>query len=69
MWLREGRGPWRSEPVPKTHLRERLKDELAAIGDDALLITERGRAIAVTVTVDRWNALQDRLDDLQAHIG
>jgi len=38
------------------------------IGDDGLVITERGRVIAVTVTVDRWNALQDRLDDLQAHI-
>jgi prevent-host-death family protein len=50
--------------VPKTRLRAQLKEELAAVGDDALLITERGRAIAVTVTAERWNALQDRLDDL-----
>lgn len=54
--------------VPKTRLRARLKEELATLGDDALLITERGLAIAVTVTAERWNALQDRLDDLEAQV-
>jgi PHD/YefM family antitoxin component YafN of YafNO toxin-antitoxin module len=54
--------------VPKTQLRARLKEELASLGDDALLITERGRAVAVTVTAERWNALQDRLDELHARV-
>jgi len=54
--------------VPKTLLRARLKQELASLGDDALLISERGRAIAVTVTTERWNALQDRLDDLHERV-
>jgi PHD/YefM family antitoxin component YafN of YafNO toxin-antitoxin module len=54
--------------VSKTLLRARLKQELASLGDDALLITERGRAIAVTVTAERWNALQDRLDDLHERV-
>ena len=54
--------------VPKTQLRDRLKEELAALGEDAPIITERGRAVAVAVSVDRWNRLQDLLDELQAQV-
>jgi prevent-host-death family protein len=51
--------------VPKTALRDRIKDELASLGEDTLLITDRGRPVAVTVSVDRWNRLQESLEDLE----
>lgn len=52
--------------VPKTELRERIRSELAALGDDTLLlITERGRPLAVAVAVERWNAVQEELEELQ----
>ena len=51
--------------VPKTALRDRIRDELASLGEDTLLITERGRPVAVAVSVDRWNRLQEALEDLE----
>jgi len=51
--------------VPKTELRDRIRHELADLGEDTLLITERGRPLAVTVSVKRWNELQERLEDLE----
>jgi prevent-host-death family protein len=50
--------------VPKTHLRDRIRDELADLGDDTLVVTDRGRPTAVLVSVDRWNALQETLEEL-----
>lgn len=51
--------------VPKTELRDRIRKELADLGEDTLLITERGRPLAVTVSVQRWNELQERLEDME----
>lgn len=51
--------------IPKTELRERIRDHLADLGGDTLVITERGSPLAVTVSVDRWNELQQRLEDLE----
>ena len=51
--------------VPKTELRDRIREELADLGDDALLITERGRPLAVVVSVERWNELQEAIEDLE----
>ncbi len=51
--------------IPKTELRDRIRRELAGLGDDTLVITDRGRAVAVTVSLDRWNELQTRLEDLE----
>jgi PHD/YefM family antitoxin component YafN of YafNO toxin-antitoxin module len=51
--------------LPKTELRDRIRQELADLGEDTLLITERGRPLAVTVSVRRWNELQERLEDLE----
>ena len=51
--------------VPKTDLRDRIRKELAELGDDTLVITDRGRPVAVAVSVERWNGLQERLEDLE----
>jgi PHD/YefM family antitoxin component YafN of YafNO toxin-antitoxin module len=51
--------------VPKTELRDRIRQELADLGEDTLVVTERGRPVAVAVSVARWNELQERLDDLE----
>jgi prevent-host-death family protein len=51
--------------VPKTELRDRIRRELADLGEDTLLVTERGRPLAVAVSVQRWNQLQERLEDLE----
>lgn len=51
--------------LPKTHLRDRIGHELARLGDDTLVVTDRGRSTAVLVSVQRWNALQETLEDLQ----
>jgi prevent-host-death family protein len=55
----------RTRIVPKTELRSRIKDELAGLGDDTLVVTDRGRPLAVAVSVDRWNSLQETLEDLE----
>lgn len=51
--------------IPKTELRDRIREELAELGDDSLLITERGRPLAVVVSVGRWNGLQEQIEDLE----
>lgn len=51
--------------VPKTELRDRIREELADLGDDSVLITERGRPLAVVVSVERWNELQEAIEDLE----
>jgi prevent-host-death family protein len=53
-----------SRIIPKTDLRDRIRQELAELGDDTLVITERGRPVAVALSVERWNELQERLEDL-----
>jgi PHD/YefM family antitoxin component YafN of YafNO toxin-antitoxin module len=54
--------------VPKTHLRDRIRDELTDLGDDTLVVTERGQPLAVLVSVGRWNTLQERLEDLEDEV-
>lgn len=51
--------------IPKTELRDRIREELSDLGDDALLLTERGRPLAVVVSVGRWNGLQGQIEDLE----
>jgi PHD/YefM family antitoxin component YafN of YafNO toxin-antitoxin module len=50
--------------IPKTQLRDRIREELDGLGDDTLVITDRGRAIAVAVSVERWNGLQENAETL-----
>lgn len=54
-----------SRIVPKTHLRDRIRSEIDDLGDDTLVVTERGQPVAVLVSVDRWNDLQEQLEDLE----
>ncbi|MGI8426368.1 MAG: hypothetical protein ACR2FO_04470 [Actinomycetota bacterium] len=51
--------------IPKTELRNRIRKELADLGDATLLITERGRPLAVTIGVKRWNDLQQSIEELE----
>ena len=51
--------------VPKTELRDRIRDELAQVEQDTILVTERGRPLAVAVSVERWNEQQERIEDLE----
>jgi prevent-host-death family protein len=57
--------PVETRVVPKTQLRDRIKDEIARLNDDTvMLVTDRGRPLAVMVSVERWNQLQEDLEDL-----
>jgi len=51
--------------IPKTELRDRIRKELAGLGEDTLLITDRGRPLAVAVSVERWNRLQESIEELE----
>lgn len=51
--------------VSKTHLRDRIRAELEDLGDDTLVVTERGRPMAVLVSVSRWNELQESLEEME----
>lgn len=51
--------------VPKTHLRDRIRSEIDDLGEDTLVVTDRGRPVAVLVSVDRWNDLQEQVEDLE----
>lgn len=51
--------------IPKTELRDRIRQELAELGEDSLLITDRGRPLAVVVSVGRWNELQESVEELE----
>ena len=51
--------------IPKTELRDRIRKELADLDDATLLITERGRPLAVIIGVKRWNDLQQSIEELE----
>ena len=57
-----------SRIIPKTDLRDRIRAELADLGDDTVVVTERGRPVAVVVSVERWNDLQLTLEDLEDQV-
>jgi len=54
--------------IPKTDLRDRIRSELADLHDDTIVVTERGRSVAVVVDVQRWNDLQLELEELHDRI-
>lgn len=51
--------------IAKTELRDRIREHLDDLGDDTLVITDRGRPTTVAVSVSRWNELQQRIEDLE----
>ena len=52
--------------VPKTQLRDRIREELSYLFHQDIVITHRGRPAAVIVHIDRWNHLQEQLELLEA---
>lgn len=54
--------------VPKTELRSRIRKELATLGNDTLVVTSRGRPLAVIVSVQRWNELQEIIETLEGQV-
>ena len=44
---------------------DRIRAELADLDDDTLVITEHGTPVAVAVSVERWNGIQEALEDLE----
>lgn len=54
-----------SRIIAKTDLRDRIRGELADLGEDTLVVTEHGRPVAVVVGVERWNELQYGLEELE----
>ncbi|MGQ0572859.1 MAG: type II toxin-antitoxin system prevent-host-death family antitoxin [Pseudonocardia sp.] len=57
-----------SRIIPKTDLRDRIRAELAVLGDDTIVVTDRGRPIAVVVGVERWNEQQIALEELDDRV-
>lgn len=51
--------------ISKTDLRDRIRAELADLGGDTIVVTERGRPVAVVVNVERWNEMQLMLEELE----
>lgn len=54
-----------SRIISKTDLRDRIRSELADLGDDTIVVTDRSRPVAVVVAVERWNDLQLALEELE----
>ena len=57
-----------SRIIPKTDLRDRIRAELADLGDDTIVVTERGRPVAVALGVERWNDLQLTVEELEDQV-
>jgi prevent-host-death family protein len=54
--------------VSATELRDRLREHILRLGSDPIVIARHGRAVAVMVSMDAWNRMQDELDDLHDEI-
>ncbi len=54
--------------LPKTDLRARVREELSRLGNDPVVITSRGRPVAVIVSVQRWNELQQLIETLEGQL-
>lgn len=51
--------------VPVSELRDRQAEIIARLRDRPVILTEHGRAAALLIDPDLWNALIDELEDLQ----
>jgi prevent-host-death family protein len=54
--------------VGATELRDQMREQLRRLRSEPVVIARRGRAVAVMLSVDAWNRLQDEIDDLEGHI-
>jgi len=56
----------RFRTVPKTAFRDNLKEELSSLGEEAMVITQRGRAVAIVITAERWTDSRTNWYELRA---
>ncbi|HEV8420268.1 MAG TPA: type II toxin-antitoxin system prevent-host-death family antitoxin [Actinomycetota bacterium] len=62
------RSPMGYRVVPKSQLRERLREEFDSLLRHDLVITDRSRPIAVLVHIERWSGLQEKVEWLEEAI-
>ena len=53
------------EVVPISELRIRQAEILEKLPDGPVVLARRGHATAVLVSLEKWNALMERLEDLE----
>ncbi len=58
----------RMRVVPAMERRSRAGELLRSLGSDPVVIARRGRGVAVMLSVDAWNLLQDDIDELHGMI-
>jgi prevent-host-death family protein len=54
--------------VPATELRDRLREHILRLGSGPIVIARHGRAVAVMLSMDAWNRLQDEVEDLRSEV-
>jgi len=54
--------------VSATELRDRLREHILRLGSDPIVIARHGRAVAVMLSFDAWNRLQDEVEDLNSEV-
>jgi len=59
-----GRVPY----LPTMEFRDHIGHHLPGLGAAPVVITRRGGGVAVVVSIDRWNNLQDDIDELKRTI-
>ncbi len=53
------------EITPISELRHRQNELLAKLSEEPVILTQRGKGIAVLVGLDTWNRIMERLEDLE----
>ena len=54
--------------VSATDLRDRLRECIARLGPDPIVVARHGRAVAVMLSPEAWNRFQEELNDLREEI-
>ena len=53
------------EITPISELRHRQAELLAKVCDEPVILTQRGKGVAVLVSLAAWNRLMERIEDLE----
>ena len=54
--------------VQKSVLRDHLRHELRDLLAEDIVVTSRGRPVAVVMSLSRWNVLQEKVERLEAAV-